>query len=291
MTTSTPTPTTATRVTSADGTKIASYVSGTGVSGIGVSGTAQTIVLVDAALSLHGESAKLAALLAPDFTVVTYDRRGRGASGDAQPDTADPSVEIDDIAALIAANGGTAVLFGSSSGAVVALNAAARLGAAVTGVVMFEPPFIVDDTRAPLAPDVAENIAAAVARGDRSRAETMFFRRAMGIPALFVLGMRLFMPSWKQGVALAHTLRYDFAALAGTQDGHSLPAERWTSLASPGLVLVGSKSEAFYHTGGRALAELLPTVTYESLEGGHHGSAVMAPEGIANVIKRFAGKA
>jgi pimeloyl-ACP methyl ester carboxylesterase len=95
------------------------------------------------------------------------------------------------------------------------------------------------------------------------------------------------MPSWKQAVRIAHTLRYDFGTMAGTQDGTPLPAARWSGLRAPSKVMVGSKSEPFFHTGARALAEALPTVEYEALEGGHHGSAVMSPAGIAASITAF----
>ena len=266
---------TSVRAVSADGTAIEYWRTGDG----------PVIVLVDAALSIHDQSAKLAALLAPRFTVVTYDRRGRGGSGETLP--ADPAREIEDIEALIDANGGAAYLFGSSSGAVLALEAAARLGRKVTGLFMYEPPFIVDDSRPPLPSDLPARIADLVDRDRRSEAVTAFYREAMGIPAPFVTAMRLFMPGWKQAKRIAHTLRYDFAVLAGTQDGTSLPAGRWSGLRVPSKVMVGSKSEPFFHSGARALAEAVRTVEYESLEGGHHGSAVMSPAGIAASVTAF----
>lgn len=260
-----------TTVTSADGTAIAYWRTGDG----------PAIVLVDAALSSHDESAKLAALLAPRFSVVTYDRRGRGESGETLP--ADTAREIEDVAALIEAAGGTAYLFGSSSGAAIALEAAARLGAQVPGVFLYEPPFIVDGSRPPVSADLPSRIAGLVEQDRRGPAVAAFFREAMGIPAPVVGVMRL-LPSWRRAKAIAHTLRYDFGVLAGLQDGTPLPADRWKALRAPGIVMVGSKSEPFFHTGAQALAELLPSVEYRSLEGGHHGSAVMAPAGIAAAI-------
>ena len=264
-----------TTVTSADGTTIATLVQGSG----------PVIVLVDAALSLPAETAKLAALLAERFTVVAYDRRGRGGSGETLPVALER--EVEDIAAILSAHG-PAVLFGSSSGAALALEAAARLGDAVTGLFLFEPPFIVDDSRAPVAADLAERIAALVAAGKRDRAVTAFFREAMGIPAPFVLLMHL-MPSWRQGVRLAHTLAYDFAALDGLQAGLPLPVARWKAVTASGIVMVGSRSEPFFHDAAKQLADVVPAIEYLPLEGGHHGSAVMAPAGIAQeVIARFA---
>ncbi|MEO8262839.1 MAG: alpha/beta hydrolase [Pseudolysinimonas sp.] len=260
-------------VTSKDGTTIATYREGSG----------PLIVLVDAALSLHDQSAKLSSALAPAFTAVSYDRRGRGASGETLPPLLDR--EVEDIEAIVAANGGHAILFGSSSGGALALEAASRLGDAVTGLFLYEPPFIVDDSRPPLPADLPTRIAALVRDRKRGKAVSAFFREAMGIPAPFVALMHL-MPSWGQGVRVAHTLAYDFAVLEGTQDGMPLPTQRWAGMRAPGIVMVGSRSEPFFHTGAQALAALLPSIEYVSLEGGHHGSAVMSPAGIADAITR-----
>jgi pimeloyl-ACP methyl ester carboxylesterase len=268
-----------TAVRSADGTRIAYFRRGAGTA----------IILIDPALSTHKGSTKLSAALAPRFTTISYDRRGRGASGDEQPNTAEPAREVEDIAALIDAAGGRPVLFGSSSGAALALEAAARLGDRVSGVVLYEPPFICDDSRPPLAPDLAARIAASVAQGDRSAAARAFFTEAIGMPAAAVGVMRV-LPLWREAKTLTPTLRYDFAALKGLQDGRPLPAERWTGLTAPTLVLVGSKSPAFLHTAGAALADALPTVEYESLEGAHHGSPQLSPASIAaRITDRFAG--
>jgi pimeloyl-ACP methyl ester carboxylesterase len=267
-----------TTVRSADGTEIAAFRAGTG---------ATTIILVDPALSAHDGSAKLSAALAGRFGVVSYDRRGRGSSGDAHADSADPADEVADIAALIDAAGGRALLFGTSSGAALALEAAARLGDRVTGLIAYEPPFICDDSRPPLAADLPARVAASVAEGDRSGAVGAFFVEAIGLPRFAVAIMRM-LPLWRRAKALAHTLRYDFAVLEGTQWGQPLPVERWAGLTAPTIVMVGSKSEEFFHRTGRALADALPTVTYESLEGAHHGSPEMSPDRIAaRIIERF----
>ena len=265
-------------VQSADGTRIALYRAGSG----------PAVILIDPALSTHTGSTKLTAALAPRFSVFSYDRRGRGASGDEQPDAADPAREVEDIAALIDTAGGRATLFGSSSGAALAIEAAARLGDRVSGVVAYEPPFICDDSRPPLAADLSARIAASVAAGDHSGAATSFFTEAIGMPRVAVAVMRV-LPLWRDAKALTPTLRYDFAVLAGTQSGAPLPVERWSGLSAPTLVLVGSKSPPFFHSAGRALAAALPTVAYQSLEGAHHGSPQMSPGAIAErIIARFA---
>ena len=271
------TDTTTTTVQSADGTVIAAFRSGAG----------PAIILIDPALSTHRGSAKLAKALAGRFSVVCYDRRGRGGSGDEQPDAGDPAREVEDIAALIEAVGGRAVLFGTSSGAALALEAAARLGDRVTGLVAYEPPFICDGSHPPLATDLPARIAASVGRGDRSAAIRAFFTEAIGVPRFGVAIMRM-LPMWRHAKTIAHTLRYDFAVLGGAQQGRPLPVERWTGLTAPTIVMVGAKSEPFFHHTARALADALPTVEYESLEGAHHGSPEMSPAGIAaRIIERF----
>ena len=265
-------------VRSLDGTVLAFYRVGTG----------PAIILVDPALSTHTGSAKLSKALAGDFSVVSYDRRGRGGSGDEHPESADPAREIEDIAALIDVVGGRAVLFGTSSGAALALAAAARLGDRVTGLVAYEPPFICDDSRPPLAEDLPARVAASVAAGDRTGAVRTFFVEAIGMPRFAVAVMRV-LPLWAHAEVIAHTLRYDFAVLEGTQRGRPLPVERWSGLTAPTIVLVGSKSEAFFHSTGKRLADALPTAQYESLEGAHHGSPEMSPAAIARlIIERFA---
>jgi hypothetical protein len=267
-----------TTVTSPDGTSIATESLGAG----------PVIVIVDPAMSTRREAAKLASHLAATFTAVTYDRRGRGESGDGSPDGADPAREIEDIDTVIQASGGSAILFGSSSGAVLALEAATRLGIdRVRGVVLYEPPFIVDDSRPPLPSDLPARVAAEVARGDRSRAVRSFFVEAVGVPAPMVAIMRL-LPMWRRAKEVVPTTRYDFAVLDGTQRGTPLPAGRWSAMRAPGLVLVGSKSEAFFHAGARALEHAVPTVRYESVQGAHHGSPQMAPAPIARrIIQEF----
>jgi pimeloyl-ACP methyl ester carboxylesterase len=269
---------TASTVVSADGSTIALHRTGSG----------PVVVLVDPAMATHKDSSKLAAVLAGRFTAVSFDRRGRGGSTDASPESADPQREIEDIEAVIGASGGSAVLVGSSSGAALVLEAATRLGDRVTGVLLYEPPYIVDGSRPPVAADLPARIAADVARGDRSAAASAFFKEAVGIPG-WMLGIMRILPMWRSAKAIAPTVRYDFAVLDGTQRGEPLPAGRWAAMQAPGIVMVGSKSELFFHTAAQALAEAVPSLRYEALEGGHHGSPQMAPAGIARRITEVFG--
>ncbi|MFH5208476.1 alpha/beta fold hydrolase [Antrihabitans sp. NCIMB 15449] len=156
-------------VTSQDGTTIAYELSGQG----------PVIVLVAAALSDRSDTTKLAKLLSANFTVINYDRRGRGKSADTKPYS--PQREIEDIAALIAAGGGSAALFGSSSGAVLCLDAATSLDNTVTKVALFEPPLILDDSRPPVGDAFTQAVTEALNAGNASKAVKLFMGKALGV--------------------------------------------------------------------------------------------------------------
>ena len=261
-------------VTSRDGTKIAFDQIGKG----------PVVILVDSALADRTLCAKLAGLLAKGFTVINYDRRGRGDSTDTQPYAVQR--EVEDIEALIDATGGSAFIFGSSSGAVLALEAASQLPSKVKKQVLYEPPFIVDDSRAPLPNDFLEQVKAELAKGKRDGALKLFFSTAMGIPGLFVFIMRL-MPSWSKSKSVAHTLPYDLAIMGETQRGKPLSTSQWATASMPTLVLTGGKSEAFFHKAGDALAAILPSAEHRILKDQHHGSVVMSPNVVASELAGF----
>jgi pimeloyl-ACP methyl ester carboxylesterase len=195
--------------------------------------------------------------------------------------------EVEDIEAIIQVVGGAAFLFGSSSGAVLALDAASQLGGKVRGTVLYEPPLIVDASRAPVPDDLMWRIQQLLSAGRRNDATKLLFARGMGIPGWIVTLMRLLMPGWSKMAGMAHTIPYDLAILDGVQNGNPLPADRWASHRSPALVLVGSKSERFFHNGAMALVAALPNARYEALEGGNHGTMVMAPKRLAAAVSRF----
>lgn len=261
--------------TSKDGTLIAYEQSGSGT----------VVILVPAALADRGGTARLAKHLSEHFTVINYDRRGRGKSGDTQPYA--PGREVEDIEALIDATGGSAFVFGSSSGSVLALDAASQLGPKVKKLFMYEPPFIVDDSRPPMPADLSNRIKGLVAADQRNDAVKLFFTKGMGIPPFGVTLMRFLMPGWSKMTGMAHTLPYDLAVLDETQTGKALPKERWASNTTPTLVMVGSKSEVFFHTGAKALTGVLPGAEYRSLEGGNHGSVLLGPGALANEVEQF----
>ena len=261
--------------TSRDGTVIAYEQIGIG----------PPIILVSAALADRSGTKRLANQLSEHFTVINYDRRGRGKSGDTQPYASER--EVEDIAALIDASGRSAYLFGSSSGSVLALDAASALGPKVEKLFVCEPPFIVDDSRPPMPEDLTKQIEKLVSDGRRNDAVKLFFTRGMGIPPFGVTLMRYLMPGWSKMADMAHTVPHDLAILAGTQTGKPLPAQRWAGTSAPTLIEVGSRSEPFFHNSAKALAEILPHAEYRSLEGGNHGSVLMAPKAIATSVEQF----
>lgn len=262
-------------VTSKDGTIIAYEQTGTG----------PVVILVAAALADRGGTTRLAKHLAEHFTVINYDRRGRGKSTDTRPYAVQR--EVEDIEALIDANGGPAFVFGSSSGSALALEAASKLGSKVKKLFMYEPPFIVDNSRPPIPSDFSSQVSELVSAGRRDDAVKLFFAKGIGIPNFAVTLMRLLMPGWSKMAGRAHTIPYDLAVLAGTQEGKPLPAKRWVDTTAPTLVVVGSKSESFFHSGAKALTEILPNAQYRSLQGQGHSAVLMAPKAIADAMEQF----
>jgi pimeloyl-ACP methyl ester carboxylesterase len=249
------------------------------------SGSGPTLILVSAALADRSGSRRLARYLSGSFTVINYDRRGRGLSGNTAPYTTDK--EIDDIEALLNASGGSAYLFGSSSGSVLALDAAARLGPQAQKLYMFEPPFIVDSSRPPIDATLPGAIERQIAIGNRGEAVRLFFTRGMGIPPFGVTMMRFLMPGWSKMCAMAHTAPYDLAILEGTQSGRPLPRARWKDASLPIEIAVGSRSEPFFHNGAKQLEQILPDTKYQSLPGLNHGALLFAPAALGKNVQEF----
>jgi pimeloyl-ACP methyl ester carboxylesterase len=254
------------RVRSADGTRIAFDRSGEG----------PALVLVGGALSERSAAANLATRLASRFTVIAYDRRGRGDSGDTAPYA--PEREVEDLEALIRAVGGSAFVFGHSSGAALALMATRTPRDSVSKLALYEPPFIVDDSRAPLPDDYVSQLDELVAAGRPGDAVEYFLRVGVLVPDQAIAQMRD-EPSWQTMEGLAHTLDYDGRIMGGTMAGRPLPTEWATSVTVPTLVMDGGSSPEWQHRSVEALADLVPHAERVTLEGQDHGAAsdVLAP--------------
>jgi pimeloyl-ACP methyl ester carboxylesterase len=197
--------------------------------------------------------------------VYIYDRRGRGESGDTAPYAVER--EVEDVEALIAEAGGSAHLYGISSGAALALEAA-RCLPGVTKLALYEAPFIVDDTRAPAPEDFLARLERAVAEDRRGDALKQFMG-FVGTPSIFVALMRL-TPVWKKLKAVAHTLPYDITIVKDHQRGEPLPAGRWESVTMPTLSIGGGKSPDWMRNAMSALADVLPNAQHRELDGQTH---------------------
>jgi pimeloyl-ACP methyl ester carboxylesterase len=261
-------------VHSADGTTIACTRRGTG----------PAVILIDGALCHRamGPNFELGGLLSErGFTTYVFDRRGRGASGATAPYAV--AREVEDVAAVLEAAGGSATLFGISSGAALALETAAVCDG-VSQVVCFEPPFIVDDTKSPLATDFIERLQAHVAAGRHGAAVRQFLAQ-VGMPRPMIRLMAL-TPMWKKLTATAPTLPYDMSIVGAHQQGTPLDGAHWAGIAAPVTVIDGGKSPAWMRNGNRHLAEVLGA-DYETLPGQTHmvKPKVLAPA-LAAILAR-----
>ncbi|HEY6638256.1 MAG TPA: alpha/beta hydrolase [Solirubrobacterales bacterium] len=257
--------------TSADGTAIVFERAGEGA----------PVIIVGGAFNDRHSATALAEQLAPSFTVYTYDRRGRGDSGFTEPYAVER--EIEDLEAVIDAVGGSASLFGHSSGGALALETTAR-GLSVSRLAMYEPPYIVDETRPPLPEDYVEHLEELTAAGKRREIVGYFMTNAVGMPAEMVEPM-LDSPMVGDMESLAHTVSHDGRVLLrGSMYGEPLPAEWRDSVTVPTLVMDGGNSPDWLHNSCRALVALLPDVCYRTLDGQDHGAS---PEAIAPALEDF----
>ena len=241
-------------------------------------GEGPPIVLIGGAFqhrAIDGSTPRLAALLAPEFAVCAYDRRGRGDSGDTLPSAVDR--EVEDLAAVIDDLGGSASVFGMSSGGALALEAAAA-GVAIDRIAVYEVPYMVSrDGRRPPA-DHRERLAE-LAASDPGGAVDYFLGQVIGMPAEVVGPMRE-APVWGALEGVATTLPYD-AAIMGD---YSLPARRLIRLDVPTLVLNGERTDPRLRAAARALWAVLPDVEHRVLAGQTHE---VAPDALAPALRDF----
>jgi pimeloyl-ACP methyl ester carboxylesterase len=258
---------------SADGTPIAYERIGDG----------PPLILVGGAWNTRHSATELAERLADSFTAFTYDRRGRGDSGDTPPYAVER--EIEDLQAIIEAAGGSAAVFGHSSGGALALETTAR-SVTVSKLAIYEPPYIVDDSRAPLADDYIEHLEELVAAGRRREVVSYFMTEAVGMPPEMAEQMAE-SPMTASMEPLAHTVAYDGRVmLRGSMNGEPLPSEWRDSVTVPTLVMDGGNSPEWLHSAARALVGLLPDVSYRTLEGQDHAAG---PDAIAPQLEDFLG--
>lgn len=254
-----------TTVTSTDGTAIAYERTGSG----------PPVVLVGGALSTRSSESGVGAFLAPGFTVYTYDRRGRGDSGDNEPYAV--AREIEDLEAVLREAGGPVCVYGTSSSGNLVVQAAAA-GLPIAKFAVWEPNFRVDDSRPPLPGDYVEHLQSLVRADRRGDAVEYFLTTAAGIPGEFVAAMRD-LPMWPAWEAVAHTLAYDGAIV----DGFELQPGRLASATAPALVLDGGQTP-WLTAGANALADALPRAARRTLAGQQHN---VAADAVAPVLAEF----
>jgi len=246
------------------------------------SGAGPAVVFVGGALTTAAAMSPLATLLSERCAVFVYDRRGRGSSGDAEPYAVER--EVEDLAAVLEVAGGRAGVYGHSSGAVLALEAASR-GLEIERLALYEPPFVVDDSRPPLPSDYVARLTDLVAGDRRGDAVEYFLTTGAAARADTVASMRS-APFWPAMEAMAHTLAYDGAIMDGTMSGRPLQAERWATVTMPTLVMDGGASPEWARNAARELATVLPDARQVTLEGQTHG---VTDEAIAPVLEEFFG--
>lgn len=248
-------------VSSADGTTIAYEVEG--------DDSAPVLLRVDGAATyraLDPGRAEFTRRLSGQFRVVSYDRRGRGGSHDR--DTYAVEREIDDVAALLDHFGGHGFVVGLSSGAVLALRAAA-VGLGIDGLACYEPPFVVSQDRAPVSPDYADHLQAEVAAGRPGEAVKLFMTEAVGMPAAALEGMDG-QPFWPVLEQIAHTLVYDAHVMGDTMQGQPEAIGAFAEVRVPTLVMNGGASEPWLRAAANKLTEFLPDGTATELPGQTH---------------------
>lgn len=258
-------------ITSKDGTKIAYEKHGSG----------PTLIIVYGALCdrngpvrmVPTSAPQLVELLATNFTVYNYDRRGKGDSGDTQPYAVER--EIEDLEALIEVAGGMAYVYGHSSGAALALQAAAKASTPIQKLALYEALYNNDPQAKKAWMGYTTQLERILADGKNGDAVALFMQ-IMGAPAEQVAGMRQ-APFWPAMEAMAPTLAYDHTAILGKED--AVPTDLAASVTGPALVMSGSASPPFMRATAETLSKIMPHARLQILEGQTHdvSPAVLAP--------------
>jgi pimeloyl-ACP methyl ester carboxylesterase len=245
---------------SSDGTEIAFDRLGDGA----------PVILISGASTARAIHTALAELLAANFTVLNYDRRGRGDSGDTQPYAVER--EIEDLHAVLNEAGGSAGVFGNSSGGVLALHAAAA-GLPITRLALWEPPYMVDPDAPHRQREYVTHLTELL-NADRRGDAMALFMETIGLPEQMIAGMRQ-APMWPNMEALAHTLAYDAAVMGDSR----LPVGLISTVKAPTLVLTGGNTDAWADNAAEALTGALANAQRRTLQGQDHAVdwEVLAP--------------
>lgn len=227
-------------------------------------GTGPALVFVPGVFNLRDTCAPIAAQLTDAFTSYTYDRRARGDSSNTRPYAVER--EVEDLQAVLDAAGGRATVFGYSSGAVLALRAAAD-GLPIERLFLYEPPFRFDDEEPVPPPDLARQLQQMVDEGRTADVVTTFQRRAVGLPAEVVAGIRQ-APFFPQLQAVAQSVVHD--AVITTE--MRVPTPQMAAVEVPTVVLRGGRTWPRLATAAERLAATLPKATLRILpDAADHG--------------------
>jgi len=239
--------------TSKDGTQLAYSITGNG----------EPLILVDGAFGHRnfGGNKDLPPHLSEYFTVYTYDRRGKGESSDTLPYTVER--EFEDLQAIVDVIGEPANVYGISSGAALALEAA-NYGVPMKKLALYEAPYIVDGSRKPLPDDYTEVLTRYIMEGKQSEAVKYFMKAGVGLPVFFIWIIQ-WMPAWKELKKSVHTVLYDTHILGENSYGKPYPAGQWSNVQTPTLVISGTKSELWAQNSMKQLAAVLPNATHADL--------------------------
>ena len=255
------------KITSKDGTEIAYDKVGHG----------PVVIFVLGALNSRKSGATLAKLLAPHFTVINYDRRGRGDSTDATAYA--PQREVEDIAALIDAVGKPVYLYGHSSGAAIALQASVELRKEVRRLAIYEAPYALDNGARKAAKEYYRELKKLLATG-RSGDAVALFIKSVGVSDKQLQALKR-MPMWRGLEKLAPTLAYDSKVLG---EGHTLPTALLSRVTTPTLVMHGGKGAPSLRDVAQAISKTIPKAQLRTLAGQTHG---VSPKALAPILKEF----
>lgn len=254
-------------VQSKDGTRIAYDVYGSGPSLIYITGATCFRQFEPV---LHD-----ADVFASQFTVYNYDRRGRGDSGNTLPYS--PEREVEDLEALIDAAGGTAFLYGHSSGAVLALEAALQLGGKVSKIVLYDASYCSNADEQGEFRKLGDALDALLKAGKSEEAISSFLK-GIGIPDE-VFGFMRESPEWEKMVALAPTLAYDIRLTLDLP-----PVKRAAQLTTPTQIVTGDENPDSIHDVARQLKQAIPDAAYVRLAGQNH---IPNPELVLPILVGF----
>jgi len=242
--------------TSRDGTIIAFTKRGSG----------PPLIIVDGAFCYreNGPATELAMQLAQHFAVFTYDRRGRGESGDTAPYSVER--EIEDLRAVAREAGAVPYVLGISSGGALILQAVAS-GVGVKEIALYEPPYLADGNGPRSFENEKSRLQSLIAAGDHSGAVSFFMSNVYGAPRAFVVAMPILMPNaWRRNKLVVQTVPYDLTIL----DDRSVLNARSSSISVPTLVIGGEKSPEALRNAVDAVAAALPNARSRFLAGQDH---------------------